>query len=225
MTQFRRYYVSYLNTPNFLKIVIECWLFLPWLFLFLILEKDQQTLLLFLEFCRVSTLKQVDLCIPTWAVINPVDVHFHCKFSIGTKFLLDNGTGSLINCWTSKGIDGIKRLACPNDKQPFCNSTWFRKLLSLLRELRRLASFPSSRWCAANQNWTSSCAGPSSVAPSTRTFMACKAPSLFPLCLNVLSWRSAETSSGFPGRVRQKASLDQPPDGMRVFVSSLGPGI
>jgi len=90
---------SYLNTPNFLKIVLECWLFLPRFFLFLtLLEKDQQTVLLFLEFCRVSTLKQVDLCILTWAVINPVDVHFHCKFNIGTKFLLVNGTGSLINC-------------------------------------------------------------------------------------------------------------------------------
>ena len=81
-------------TPNFLKILVECRLFLPqFVILFLTpLEKDQQTRSLFLEFCRM------DLCIPTWTVVNLVDVHFHYKFNIGTKFLLANGTGSLVNC-------------------------------------------------------------------------------------------------------------------------------
>ena len=70
------------------------------------------------------------------------------------------------------------------------------------------------------------CFSSSFPSPSSfRILIACNAPSLFPRCLNFLSFKSAERSSWFPGRVKQKASLDLPPHGIGPFNSSLGPGV
>ena len=60
---------------------------------------------------------------------------------------------------------------------------------------------------------------------ASRILIACKAPSLFPRPLNFLSFRSADRPSWFPGRVKHKASLDLPPNGIWSFDSSVDPRV
>ena len=65
-------------------------------------------------------------------------------------------------------VEGISRLVCANDRQPFCNSTRFKYLLPFFLEVTSVACVDVSIWCNVHQYCTSQWPGLSSPAASTR---------------------------------------------------------